>query len=786
VSPGAGILIALTTIMWRFPLFAHRTLFHGDSIVFGLPLFDLATREIWGGASTLWASGVYGGHPLFAEGQGAFANPLSFVVAALVSPAAGPVYGMNLFHFMCMLLSGFGMLKLAGSLGIKPWAAAFAALAVAFSPFWAGSQDNPAISGTLLWAPWTLWAFESWIARPTAKSAVLLAAAAAAMLLAGYPQGFHGAVLYMSARMLVLPFFPDGRRDWLRAWRARLTTGALAAMLCAGLAAIQLLPLLELVGLSHRSGGIKLEFQVPAGFYLRGILYTLTGVLDRVVAIPSVGSLLVCILASVVLFFNRSSRVAGHLVATLVLVQLGFGTASPFFRAVYEHHLLPGLAYFRATVLYLAIGTIGIGLLAAVTIDGLTEWIARRRAARMPTMQSPVVWGLAVMSILWAWGIERLHTPDAPWLEFATLFAALAGAVFLAWSGRPTLLPPLFAALLVVECAGLRLQPFRFVSAALIAKPASAKAIEATPGWRDFKVIDDSSAAVSSFLSSRSTGALPGFHRMLSANTGLTPVMWDLDSMDGALALPLTRREAIRPLIADEIAGGGEAPPGARMIDLLGIRFVSLDDQVQTPAFRPFRHESGAVWVMENTAARPRFQTFARHVAVASPEAAITMIRSLKAPALIIENPPGDGHQTEMPDAAPDLANDAGTPLSFDVLEADARSYRFDVQATRPGWLFVADANYPGWRATLDGKPTPLFTAQVLGKAVAIPEGRHLVAITFESVSFRLGAWISLASALIAAATLMSDQKKRAPRATLALRRFHPLSAHRRRWRNAS
>jgi len=51
---------------------------------------------------------------------------------------------------------------------------------------------------------------------------------------------------------------------------------------------------------------------------------------------------------------------------------------------------------------------------------------------------------------------------------------------------------------------------------------------------------------------------------------------------------------------------------------------------------------------------------------------------------------------------------------------------------------------YPGWIATLDGEPTPVFAAQIMGKAVWVPAGKHTVEIRFVSRSFQLGLAISV------------------------------------------
>jgi hypothetical protein len=171
---------------------------------------------------------------------------------------------------------------------------------------------------------------------------------------------------------------------------------------------------------------------------------------------------------------------------------------------------------------------------------------------------------------------------------------------------------------------------------------------------------------------------------------------------------------------------------------------------------------SGA-FIMENTAALPRFQVYPSHVSVDSMDAAIDTIKNWKRRTLVIENPAGEGHQAEMSDAEGAQDPSAPPPMTFSVRRAKSTSYLVDLSAEKPAWFFLADANYPGWTATLDGKAVPLFSAQVLGKAVGIPAGHHTLAITFHSGSFRWGLWISIVSAILSVAAVLYDRKRKTP-----------------------
>lgn len=80
----------------------------------------------------------------------------------------------------------------------------------------------------------------------------------------------------------------------------------------------------------------------------------------------------------------------------------------------------------------------------------------------------------------------------------------------------------------------------------------------------------------------------------------------------------------------------------------------------------------------------------------------------------------------------------------------------------RKGRVVLAEAAYPGWRASVDGRPAPTSTFEGLFPAVEAPAGEHVVAFEFFSRAFALGAVLSAAS--LAALAAAAWRRKRAPK----------------------
>jgi hypothetical protein len=123
---------------------------------------------------------------------------------------------------------------------------------------------------------------------------------------------------------------------------------------------------------------------------------------------------------------------------------------------------------------------------------------------------------------------------------------------------------------------------------------------------------------------------------------------------------------------------------------------------------------------------------------------------------------------TDLPSAAP---RDA----TADIATYEDRRVLVGVHTPSSGLLVLADANYPGWRAYVDGSETPILTADSIFRAVRVPAGDHLVEFTYEPFTFRLGAAISLGTLALLACVGVNvwRQSRRAHRhqANAALRR---------------
>lgn len=733
------IPVVLATWLYAPALFCGKTQIHGDSITYSLSVIEFDRKMLHENISPLWTDLVYGGHPYFAESQGGFLNPLNLAVALFFNP----VVGQNIYHWLSIILGAMGMYLLCRHFIFNRDASTFSTLTVVFSAYWLNSHHNITISSALCWIPWAFLSLERWIENPTGRSALCLALAVSLLIFSGYPQAFHGAIIYMTISFIPTLFSGYIGSRTQNSLKQYLVTGIAAITVCAGLTAVQWLPLLELTTWSHRSGGIDLVFPVPLYMYVSGFLFTFMGNNLNVFSFGSVGSVLVCYLASLSLTLKPSHRMIGHIMASIFLIILGLEYATPLFGHLLKYRLVPGIQFFRGVHLYLGISIIGIGLLGGFAIDKI-----QKQAGYSELLIKDKLFFCAIGSVLFfVWGglvlwFKSDHVAMMTYVSFIASYIILM--VFIVvnkskWLGHAVLF------LIAVEIMTLRMSPFPFFDIKTTVKPPIVQRIQGDVLNNNHKLIDLSARGGVVFIHPWAPELKTAMHDVLMRALPSTNVLWNVASIDANLALPLSRQKLTRQKMEDEILGMDATQPGNRLIDYLGICYIITDVVHPTTGIEPLIIDS--ITFLENKYVLPRVQTFTRYEMANSADDALNRLKQSKEPTLILEPP---FHKKESIKGLP-----ASTAINIsDALEISSSkitnvAYKFDVHARQPGWLFIADANYPGWQADIDGQSTPVYSAQVLGKAVFVPSGIHKITVEFKPRSFMIGLFLMFLTLLI-------------------------------------
>jgi uncharacterized membrane protein YfhO len=89
------------------------------------------------------------------------------------------------------------------------------------------------------------------------------------------------------------------------------------------------------------------------------------------------------------------------------------------------------------------------------------------------------------------------------------------------------------------------------------------------------------------------------------------------------------------------------------------------------------------------------------------------------------------------------------------LLAYSTDALELSVDAPSAGYVVVNELHYPGWRATVGGRPSIILRANALVRAVHVPRGRHRVELRYAPSgvrALRILALVVLALSLLALA----------------------------------
>jgi len=654
--------------------------------------------------------------------------------------------GLLVMTVLNSVIAGLGMFFLCRQLGAGVAAALCGALAFELGNIavWL-STWTPMVGAAYAWAPTIVLCCERIFRRPTAAAAVALGFAGTLAFLPGHPQVlFH---VYQLIALRILWELVVHRME-----RPFVTLACLASGLAlpAFLSAVQLVPAIELARLSIREGALT-DAQVGLGITWRDLRFAIGWrwqVKNPVQLVPY---------ALVPLsFLRRATRAYAlfYALAGALFFVLAFGPRTPLFDV---YLALPMSRVFRSPERLLWVTGLCLGVLTALGVDALVER-ARARPAGLawrfaPMLATGAVFALyttllgRVFPIEWTLGALLLLAPlaaglGAPRATVALLVIAVCGNLLFATKS----LPGVFGRNPITT--GLLAHPETLVESAAAVRDVGARM---TPQDRVFLV-----------------GPRPGFDLMPKLGS-----MLQVRTIDDYEPQPNRRHAGVFSMMrigwsvigVNAVYFGGDRLPEKgfrrRLLDLQAARWViaygSADHtEVIQPPLR-FDHTDGEVRVYENTAAFPR-AFWVPEAKVMRDEEQLTWmavgpddIRRV----IALAEPPADGFLGE---PRPGVE---GT-VTFETDDPTHLALRVDAPAR--GFLFVSDSYYPGWRASVDGRATPILLADHAFRAVEVPAGTSLVEMRFRPVSLYAGAAVSAVTLLGMMLVLVVSWRRRGSR----------------------
>jgi hypothetical protein len=185
---------------------------------------------------------------------------------------------------------------------------------------------------------------------------------------------------------------------------------------------------------------------------------------------------------------------------------------------------------------------------------------------------------------------------------------------------------------------------------------------------------------------------------------------------------------------------GEETPLSTRMFNLLNVKYWIDQAKEITPGKVVYRGNDAAI--VESVGVLPRaFVVF--HVAQADNFGSAIQ--------LVSDTPGIDSGQAAVVEGFPaGLANSINQnniglhPAAGEFKQIDSEQVQVYVTTQNPGLLVISEQYYPGWKAELDGKSTPVYAVDAIFRGVFLPAGQHTIVFKYKPHSFEAGVAISL------------------------------------------
>ncbi len=745
---GVGALIVLTAV-GTWPLVVGGTLIGQDSAAFFYPIFVALGERLRALDVPGWNPHQFAGVPFAADPESGWMYlPAMLLFALLPLAAAAPAW--IVFH---LLLAGLGAYALGRTLGLGVLGALAAAVAYEFSGMmFARTVCCPAYSQVAAWLPAVLLTTElAMRARGWGGRVAWWGAAGfglSQIFVAWLGQGSYYALLAFGAYVLLRTANgPDRSLPW-RTRLARLPLhGAAPAVVGLGLGAAALLPRLVYHARTNLAEGYtgNLSWAATLGGWDPEIT---VGELLRPTFYYAGGATLA--LAVVGLVLARTRHAAPFFaVLTIGAVVLAQREATWLHRPLYA--LLPRFEELHRhwperdmTVFYL-----GPALLAGAAVQAAGRWQGRGLLLAVVAV-GPVLLALA------------LDGRVAPIGEIPLRAAFVVGAGLLVVANAPRLGRRVVPALLVLTL---------FVDLFAIGRYNLDHGL-----YGGFHKVDlpafYETAGVDGFLRSRREtdgepsrffgydpgihpgGETPALYRYLFADPRAGAVLVNnratilgLEDIQGYNPIqPQRYVEYMEELngFAQEYHEANVYPSGvgSPLIDLLNVRYILVPAEI--PPGRPDldgllqRHATvyadERVRVLENRGALPR-AWLVHEAMAATPDAALRLLASGGV----------DPRRVALLEAEPPAMSAPAEPSRerVTVTRHEPDEMRLDVVADAPGLLVLSETIDPDWRAEVDGRETPIITANGLLRAVPVPVGRHAVELRYASRTLQAGLALS-------------------------------------------
>jgi len=745
------LLLFVLTIAYFYPILSAGTVFvERDLSTYFIPPRMLWVRLVKSLTPPFWNPHNYSGVPLLATLQPGALYPPHVLYLLLPFPMA--LDSLIVLHYFFAGLTTYLLIR---HFRASAEAAFTGAAAFMFSGYLLSLNSLPTHLFAVSWFPLVVLSFLKYLDTARLHHLVLSSLFLSMEFLAGAPEIPMATILALALIMLC----PSPRGSFRIVLFRRFAGFCLLGLLFFLLSAVQLVPFLELRSLSIRQGGLSLR---EAGLWSMGFKDFIQFFVDDAFGafrnmdrywqnqawLKTIYMVVIPFALSIFYFLSKDGRRLLFLAFMLLSCILALGGNLPLFRLL--HHVPPFDAI-RYPVKFVFLFVLSLSITAGLGLDRLKAGIDKGDRSTGIAVRILFFVGL-VFAVLWGY-VSVFHGHAYHLLDSAGFKPTLYNAVednlhnirrFLFFSFLCcTLLllffrtrRPEFSFLVVIVLVmDLFLANFGYYYAVpwrtYISRPTLAETLCAgTPPGRYYLTAETSEEFY----------AFP--YNRASVAPAYAP-LFGLYSIEGSEVMKVAHEDVFRGLIKDSPS----IEKAARLLGAAGVRYVISLRRTTDRRFTLIRAiDAECVKVVNRTdklrlylyeyrgypgrvflAGRGRFLASDRSVAETLSRKDVDVQKEL-----ILY-----GRERSAEGRGP-LKGEA----SLVSYGPDRVEIRYD--ANRDCFLYLSDTYYPGWRAYVDGRETPIYRANLAFRAIEAPKGRHRVVFTYVPYSFYAGLALTL------------------------------------------
>jgi hypothetical protein len=767
------VILLCSLVLFKDAIFQGWIFYEFDTKIYYYPITAWAQSAISFNGIDLWSPSIYGGFPLYADGEAGLLYPLNWILLRFLQPEQMFVWSPMLHQF----LAGAFCYIFLRVLQPNRLPALIAGITLAFGSFFVTQMHHVNVVDSAVWLPAVLLFAELAIRRVSWQRVLYVALGGAAFgmqLLTIHIQPVLMTLLIL-ALYLLFRTLSSGTGSLFRRGLTAVMIGVGIVAMGLALGAVQLLPLYELALNAVRGEGSSYQFATSFGpsipglatlifpyfFRFEGYDYWTLWFRWEATVYVGIGPLLLALIAVI---FHRTRETIFFAVLAIVMLLITLGDYSPI-KLYWLLWQVPGFSMARAPGRYSLLLVFSIAVLAGFGVYYLQKRLAETEKPGYPRTVSLALAGSAVIGVILFVATQLLRSwmlaNKTASLEFiSNNYLSLrhqAEMVFspdrvygsivntLAWQNWRTMLSFVFLfGILFVLGAWLRLRRpvwlWQGLLVAFVAADLLAFGMIFHPEMPATELSATSDAG--QFLYEKND-----LHRIYALEpvgmivpNRLLPL--DIQGVRGYSSLDMTRYRDFMKLM-----GSGNS----KLFDLWNVRYLVARKAAQIPETagktqRVFEDDIKVIY--ERSSYLPRAYTVKQGIAVDAPSTALSLLTQPEfdpSRSVILES---EDNQSILPlipreDEADELAAPA-LPKDDTRTEADQvtisaygpSSVSIEAKVGGDRYLVLSDTFYPGWSATVNGQPATIYRANYMFRAVYLPKGSNTVVFSYDPLSF--------------------------------------------------